>query len=115
MQLNTETVLKPGVQYPTELVSGSISSYFFSTSLSQAYGNNMTQVDASPVRFGIYSGDENQDGAVNLTDIVNVNNNATAFINGYVSSDMNGDNLTDLADVVITYNNSVGFVGKVTP
>jgi hypothetical protein len=46
---------------------------------------------------------------------VNVNNNATAFVNGYVTSDMNGDNLTDLADVVITYNNSVAFVAKITP
>ena len=97
------------------VTSGNPSFYNLSSSPVHTYGNNLTQIDASPVRFGIYSGDENQDGFVNLTDIVNVNNNATAFVNGYVSSDMNGDNLTDLADVVITYNNSVGFVAKITP
>jgi hypothetical protein len=75
----------------------------------------MKQADSSPLRFAIYSGDENQDGFVNLTDVVNVYNNATTFINGYVASDMNGDNLTDLSDIVITSNNAGAFVGKVTP
>ena len=97
------------------VTSGGYVSYDFTNAASQSYGSNMTQIDTSPLRYGIYSGDQNQDGAVDLDDIVNVNNNATDFVNGYVSSDMNGDDLTDLADVVITYNNSVLFVGKITP
>ena len=87
-------------------------SYDFTNAASQAFGNNMKQIDASPLRYGIYGGDENQDGAVDLVDIVNVYNDATTFVNGYVSSDMNGDNITDLVDVVITYNNAVAFVSK---
>jgi hypothetical protein len=46
---------------------------------------------------------------------LNVYNNASAFVNGYVSSDMNGDNLTDLSDIVITSNNAGAFVSKITP
>ncbi|MCB0728536.1 MAG: proprotein convertase P-domain-containing protein [Ignavibacteriae bacterium] len=89
--------------------------YDFSDLSSKAFGNNMKQVDTSPVRFAVYSGDENQNGIVDLTDVVNVTNAANAFINGYVSSDMNGDNLSDLADVVITSNNAGAFVAKVIP
>ena len=62
------------------VTSGSIGSYNFSVSLAQAFGNNMTQIDISPSKFGIYSGDENQDGSVNLTDVVKVSNNASAFV-----------------------------------
>jgi hypothetical protein len=99
----------------TEQFLASSLAYDFTTVNTQAFGDNMKQVDLSPLRYGIFSGDENQDGSVNLTDVLNVNNNATAFVNGYVSSDMNGDNLTDLADIVTTYNNSALFVGKITP
>ncbi len=89
--------------------------YNFSTANTQAYGNNMKSVDASPVRYAIYSGDINQDGFVNLTDIVTAYNGSSNFTTGYVSSDVNGDNIVDLTDVVITYNNSAGFVNKITP
>ena len=75
----------------------------------------MKQIDAAPLGFGVYSGDQNQDGFVNLTDVVNVNNNANTFICGYVDSDMNGDNITDLTDIVITSNNASAFVSKFTP
>ncbi|MEZ4821108.1 MAG: hypothetical protein R2942_01385 [Ignavibacteria bacterium] len=98
-----------------QVFSGGTLTYNFTTAATQAFGNNMPQIDASPVRFGVYSGDENQDGFVNLTDVVNVYNNSAAFVNGYVSSDMNGDNLTDLTDVVITSNNAGAFVSKITP
>jgi len=94
--------------------NGSVN-YNLSSSSAQAYGNNMPQIDTSPKRYGIFSGDENQDGYVNLTDIVNVYNNAAIFVNGYVASDMNGDNLTDLTDVVITFNNANEFVSAITP
>jgi hypothetical protein len=75
----------------------------------------MQKMSGSIVRYAIYSGDENQDGFVNMADVVNVFNSANAFVNGYVASDMNGDNITDLTDLVITFNNSNLFVGKITP
>ena len=97
------------------LTTGGSVNYNLSTASSQAFGNNMKQIDSSPVRFGIYSGDQNQNGIVDLTDIVNVSNAASLFTNGYVSTDMNGDNITDLTDIVITSNNASAFVTKITP
>lgn len=90
-------------------------SYNFSTANTQAYGNNMKQVDASPVAFAIYSGDVNQDGFVNLADIIKVYNDGSNFVTGYVPADVNGDNIVDLSDLVITYNNSANFVSLVRP
>lgn len=89
--------------------------YDFYPAANKAYGNNQKQVDASPVRFAFYSGDFNQDGYVNLTDVIGVYNAASIFTNGYAPSDMNGDNITDLTDVIITNNNSNLFVSVVKP
>jgi len=97
------------------VTAGGSVNYNFSNASSQAFGNNMKQIDASPLRFGLFSGDENQDGYVNLSDLVNVNNNANVFASGYLTSDMNGDNITDLSDVVITSNSASAFVSKITP
>ncbi|MFZ1320727.1 MAG: hypothetical protein WAT71_04150 [Ignavibacteria bacterium] len=89
--------------------------YDFSKQITKAYGNNQIIVDTSPVNYGIFSGDQNQNGSVDLTDVMNVSNAASSFTNGYFPTDMNGDNITDLSDLVITSNNAGAFVGKVTP
>lgn len=99
----------------TPSFASNLLTYNFTTSASQAYGNNLKLVNSSPVKYATYSGDVNQDGFVNLTDIVNILNDANVFINGYVISDINGDNITDLTDVVITLNNSSLFVAKIIP
>jgi len=96
-------------------ISDSVTNYNFSTALSQAYGNNMIQVDNSPVRFAVFSGDVNQDGFVNLTDITKVYNDATNFVTGYVTSDINGDGIVNLTDLLKTFNNSSGFVSISRP
>lgn len=90
-------------------------SYDFIPSSSKAFGNNLVQVNTSPVRYAIYSGDVNQDNEVNLTDITAIYNAALIFLNGYALTDITGDNLTDLTDITITYNNSTNFVSVVKP
>ncbi len=90
-------------------------SYNFTIASSKAYGNNQIQVDVSPLVYAIFSGDENQNGIVDLSDVVNVSNAASSFTSGYFPSDMNGDNVTDLSDVVITSNNASAFVAKIVP
>ncbi len=62
------------------------------------------------MRFAVYSGDVNQDGAVDLADITEVYNSSVAFVTGYAVTDVNGDNTVDLSDITLTYNNSVNFV-----
>ncbi|MBK8553629.1 MAG: FG-GAP repeat protein [Ignavibacteria bacterium] len=90
-------------------------SYNFISAATFAYGNNMKQVDSSPFVFANYSGDVNQDGAIDLTDVLQTYNDANNFVTGYKVTDLNGDMITDLTDVLICYNNSVGFVSLVKP
>ena len=94
---------------------GSAFSYDFTTASNLAYGINMIQVDASPVKFGIYSGDVDQLGQVDLTYVLAVYNDANSFVTGYKATDLNGDRVIDLTDIVIGYNNSILFVSVVRP
>ena len=87
----------------------------FSSSPSQAYGNNQIQVDDSPVRFGIRSGDLDQDGFVDLSDVASVYNAAGNFVTGYSVYDLNGDDFVDLSDIAVIFNNSSSFVGVIRP
>ena len=89
--------------------------YNFSTNSSQAYGNNMMQADAAPIRFAIYSGDVNQDGTIDLTDGSLIDNDALSFASGYLPTDVNGDDVTDITDAVLADNNGFNFVSKITP
>ncbi len=86
--------------------------YNFTTDSAKAYGNNLKK---SGSKWVIYTGDENQDGSVDLTDVLNIYNAATAFTTGYVRTDVNGNGFTDLTDLILAYNNSVAFVLKKTP
>ena len=69
----------------------------------------------SPGGYVLYGGDVNQDGIVDLSDLVIISNGASNFQTGYVVADANGDSIVDLADMVLTQNNSSIFVAKVTP
>jgi len=90
--------------------NGSTYGYNFTSSASQAFGNNMTQVDVSPSRFGVYSGDVNQDGAVEGSDLSRIDNDAFNFITGYVATDLTGDNVVDAIDAAICDNNAFNLV-----
>jgi hypothetical protein len=66
-------------------------SYDFTTSASQAYGNNQVSV-ASGV-FALWSGDLNQDGAIPL------------ILFGYERSDLTGDGVVESSDYLLMENN----------
>lgn len=85
----------------------------FTPSVSQAYGSNMIQVNISPVKFAIYSGDINQDGIIDASDLSGVENDASQSLSGYVNSDLTGDDYVDAQDVSIVENN-IG-VSVITP
>ncbi len=95
--------------------AGNSLTYNFTTANTQAYGNNMINVDASPVLYAVYSGDVNQDGIIDLNDVISVYNAASGFSSGYVVNDVNGDNIVDLNDILIAYNNSTAFVAVIRP
>lgn len=87
----------------------------FSTAANKAYGNNQKQIDTSPVKFGIYSGDVNQDGNADGVDLGLADNDAFNFVAGYVNTDVNGNNSVDATDLGIIDNNAFNFVSKITP
>ncbi len=91
---------------------GIAGNYDFTSSQSQAYGNNLK---LTGTKYSIYSGDTNQDGLINLIDILLIYNDAAAFTNGYKVTDINGDGQVNLTDNLIALNNSVAFVSVIAP
>ena len=93
-----------------EMFSSNVLAYDFTTSADRAYEDNMIQVDAAPVKFAVFSGDVNQDGAADGTDLAMIFNDAGIFLTGYVQSDLNGNNIVDASDASIADNNAVNYV-----
>lgn len=96
-------------------VSGNSLNYDFTNDSSKAFGSNVVRVDSSPVRFAIYSGDVNQDGSADASDMALIENDAINFVSGYFASDINGDQITDATDQAIEDNNAANFVVKIVP
>ena len=86
--------------------------YDFTTSQSQAYGNNLIQIGT---KWCLFSGDVNQDNNVNLLDLIAVDNDNTNIVTGYVNTDVNGDNVVNLQDLIIVDNNNTAIITRVAP
>ena len=56
--------------------------------------------------FAIYSGDNNQDGTIDIYDMMNAENDAINLSYGNVLSDCNGDGTTDVFDMQLIENNA---------
>ena len=98
--------------FPVEYSFGTKVEYDFTVTSASAYGNNEKQVDG---KWGIYSGDVDQNGIIDLADVISIYNESINFKTGYIPQDCNGDSLADLSDIIIAYNNSQLFVTKITP
>jgi len=92
---------------------GSVIDYDFSDAASKAYGDNQKNLTAGI--YGLYTGDENQDGSIDSNDLGDVDNDSAMFIGGYVSTDVNGDGIVDSNDLGIVDNNSAAFIFVMTP
>jgi hypothetical protein len=96
---------------PLTFGSGSIS-YNFSSLASQALGSNQKLVSG---KFVIYSGDVNQDGILDSSDMTSMDIDASNFANGYITSDINGDGIIDSSDMILLDNNATLFIAKIVP
>ncbi|MEO8209158.1 MAG: hypothetical protein ABI840_01245 [bacterium] len=94
-----------------EFISSNLN-YNFSTSQTQAYGNNLTLKGS---RYCLYSGDVSQDGVIDINDAGLIDNDAYNFLSGYVATDLTGDDIVDVSDMSIADNNAFNFVGKIIP
>jgi hypothetical protein len=78
-------------------------SYDFTTEASKAYGSN--QADMGNGKYAIWSGDLNQDGAIESTDFFLMENDILSILFGYHVSDINGDGEVESADYYLMENN----------
>ena len=90
-------------------------SYDFTTDDSQAYGNNLKELDRSPSEYGIYGGDVNRDGTIDASDAQLVDNDAYKVSSGYLPTDLNGDDFVDGSDQLIVENNAYNFISLIRP
>ena len=86
--------------------------YDFTNDQNKAYGNNLVQKGS---KWCIYSGDVNQDGLVDLTDVLLADIDNLNFVVGYRFTDVNGDNIVDLSDVSFVDNNNLRFILRIIP
>ncbi|MDQ3020301.1 MAG: hypothetical protein M3R36_06995 [Bacteroidota bacterium] len=94
------------------LSQGNSHTYDYTSAITQAYGNNMILKGSE---YCVYSGDVDQDGNVDISDLSLIDNDIYNFSSGYLSTDLTGDYNVDLSDAAIADNNAADFVGKITP
>jgi hypothetical protein len=87
-------------------------SYDFSNSADKAFGNNLKLMSG---KYIVYGGDINQDGIVDANDMISADNDASAFLQGYLSSDVNGNGSVNSNDFPIIETNTSAFVSKKMP
>ncbi len=87
--------------------SGPIS-YSFTSAASQAYGNNLVLFTGG--YYAIFGGDANQDGIVDGSDMLEIENASNFFLQGYNVQDLNGDGLVDGTDMLLIENNATFFI-----
>jgi len=98
--------------FPVSFGGGTIN-YNFTTDASKAFGGNLNHTPDG--YWIIFSGDVNQDGTVDESDIINLNNQSSTFATGYIPDDVNGDGLIDAADMIIIDNNSSNLIFSMHP
>ncbi len=87
-----------------------------------AFGDNMKVVDSTLVSgntyqyvFAMYSGDINQDGAIDGSDFLEIDPSIQNGDGGYMPGDLNGDGAVDGTDFLVLDPNIQLGVGTVTP
>jgi C1A family cysteine protease len=97
---------------PISFASDTIT-YNFTTSSSKAYGDNQKEI--SPGIFANMVGDVNQDGIVDLSDLVNMDTDLTNGTVAYIVYDLNGDGVVDLSDLVTIDENIINGAVVMSP
>ncbi len=87
--------------------------YDFTTAASKAYGDNQKEV--APGIYAFMVGDVNQDGIIDLSDLVVMDTDLTVGTLGYIVYDLNGDGVVDISDLVAIDENLTNGVVVMTP
>lgn len=91
--------------------------YDFSNNVSKAYsdGNSVPMIYLGNGIYAIYTGDINQDGTADATDLQITENDAYEFQYGYNASDCSGDGASDALDMQLIENNTSLFLFMARP
>ena len=92
--------------------AGVTGTYNFTSSASQAYGNNLVHKGN---KWCLYSGDVDQSGFIDNNDLRLIDNDAFNFVGSYAVTDLDGSLFVDNNDLLICDNNAFNFVGAATP
>ncbi|MBK7215067.1 MAG: hypothetical protein IPH88_17610 [Bacteroidales bacterium] len=92
--------------------SGNVITYNFDNS-TKAFGGNLHLSNDN--HWLVYSGDINNDGIVDSSDMIDLDNQTNSFATGYLPADLNGDGLIDSTDMLLLDNNSSSMTGSVLP
>jgi hypothetical protein len=83
--------------------------YDFTSSSTQAFGNNMILVDGY---YFLMSGDVNQDEVINNDDFNRVKQSAALFLTGYFPEDLTGDLFIETADFSLIEDNLLKIISR---
>jgi hypothetical protein len=99
------------------ITTASTNSVDFSASLSAAYGDGINDPMANMGSgvYALYSGDVNQDGSIDLLDLISADVDASEFAFGYNATDCTGDGSSDLLDIIQIENNAGLFLFYARP
>lgn len=87
---------------------GLINNYDFTNLITQAYGSNLKLKGG---KYCVISGDVDQDGFIDGSDFLIIDNDASSFRSGrFIPSDLDGNNFVDGLDMLIGDNNRSTFV-----
>ena len=88
--------------------------YLFSSAATQAYGDNqITTFDN--VGYAIFSGDINQDKAIDISDFLELDPHIQNGDGGYIVYDINGDGAVDISDFLLLDPNIQNGIGAAIP
>lgn len=96
----------------SRLINAPIQSFDFQATKQNVLGDNLAQIGG---RMCLYSGDVNQDGYIDFTDMTLIDNDAYIFKSGFVVTDLNGDEYVDFTDLTLCDNNAYNFIGTIKP
>lgn len=86
--------------------------YDFTSDSSKAFGANLTKVGS---RWCLLSGDVDQDGFIDIFDLVAIDNQAFSSTVGYSVFDLDGNGLVDTNDLKICAKSAFNFARAITP
>lgn len=112
IQVNHRNSIETWSKLPVLFTVGNYEYYDFTDLVTKAYGDNEI------LKFNeycMYSGDENQDGNIDVVDIIDIFNDLSAFTSGYVDTDITGDDFVDSSDLLLAFNNSNNLVTIMRP